>query len=89
MEVFVFKTEDLAKKFCESIVQKMSDSFSISKEEAIGRLNKRWINVECITNDDIIFHETDDFWAYDIYYGHNSRWWARKNDDLLMPLPYP
>lgn len=77
-----------AAEFIDSIIIKMISEFGITKEEAYGRVNERWKHLGHISEDDIIFHETEEFWAYDIYYGHDSRWWARMNDKNLKPVPH-
>jgi hypothetical protein len=65
------------------------DRFNISLEEAVGRMNRLWSTTEEIVGDNIIYHETIDYWAFTIYYGKPSRWWAREDDPTLIPLPYP
>jgi hypothetical protein len=87
---FRFKTDEQSEQFCTEIVMFMKETFNISLEEALGRLNKHWSNItERIGEDQMIYHETIEFWGYDIYYGPVSRWWAREDDPTLKPLPYP
>ena len=35
----------------------------------------------------IAYHESAIYWAKDIFYGHDSRWWKKEKE--LQPLPYP
>ncbi|MFM1652554.1 hypothetical protein ACI7RC_10695 [Brevibacillus sp. B_LB10_24] len=86
---FEFITDQESERFCKTIVEKMIDLFSISEEEALGRINRKWRGIKFVGEDHIIYHELEDFWAYDIYYGSDSRWWARKDDVDLKPLPFP
>jgi len=87
--MFYFKTNKDSYEFCRGIIECMITQFAIAREEAICRINKRWDGFEIITEDDMIYHETVEFWANDIYYGRDSRWWARGNDPSLTPLPFP
>lgn len=84
---FIFKTDKESYEYCVSIIDKMVELFGITKEEALGRMNKTWGNLELVGDDDLIYHEDEDYWANNIYYGKNSRWWT--NPDGLKPLPYP
>lgn len=86
---FGFRTDNKAKDFCTAIVLFMQNKFNVSLNEAVGRMNRLWSTTDEIVGDDIVYHETVEYWAYNIYYGKDSRWWARENDPTLRPLPYP
>ncbi|GMK38552.1 hypothetical protein PCCS19_16060 [Paenibacillus sp. CCS19] len=88
MGKFVFDTDNSTYKFCECIVNRMITSFGLSDEEAVGRINNLWAKLGSILEGDIMFHETPEFWAYDIYYGHDSSWWHRLDDPSLRPIKY-
>ncbi|WP_117211403.1 hypothetical protein [Allorhizocola rhizosphaerae] len=75
------------KGFLEEIVDEMVRLFRISRDEAIGRMNREWADQEFHDEDDLIFHETPDYWARDIYYGPDARW--RDRGATPRPLPYP
>lgn len=60
--------------------------FSISLEEAIGRINREWQG-KPIVGDDIVYHEAEDYWAQNIYFGKSSEWWL--SPPGLKPKPYP
>ena len=83
---FAFFTDSRSRHFCESIASEMSALFGISAEEAVGRINRAWSGLSII-GDDIVHHEDEEFWAFNIYYGHDSFWW--KNPPDLKPLPFP
>jgi hypothetical protein len=34
-----------------------------------------------------VLHETADYWAKTIYYGHGVPWW--RGEEGLTPTPYP
>ncbi|GEB35861.1 hypothetical protein BPA01_54410 [Brevibacillus parabrevis] len=66
----------------------MVDQFQITEEEAVGRINMHWSNTEIMGGCCMVYHESPEFWAYEIYFGSNSRWWARKGDPELKPKPF-
>ncbi|MCY9698413.1 hypothetical protein [Paenibacillus alginolyticus] len=90
MSTFVFKTNQESDDFCKRIAGSMVELFCISREEAIRRINNQWRGVD-LTGDmvELITHELPNDWAYIIYYGHGSRWWKRKDDPTLKPIPFP
>jgi hypothetical protein len=67
-ERFEFTTDVDLTAFCEAIVNRMVSLFGITFDEAVGRLNRDWKGLN-ITGDDVIYHETKDYWAKTIYYG--------------------
>ena len=70
--------------FCEEVLAAMVTKLDVSRGEALLRLNKRWAGVD-FEEDDLRYHESPEFWAQDIYYGHDSLWWQEPSD--LAPLP--
>lgn len=87
MNNFSFKTDEQSFEFCKSIIQEMVMLFGIDKDEAIGRMNRLWTGLEFLGDEDLIYHEDEEYWANTIYYGKGSFWW--KEPDDLKPLPYP
>lgn len=83
---FAFQTDDHTKYACEEIVGEMVKLFGISTDEAIARINEAWDGLSIIGPDDLIFHETTGYWAHNIYYGKDSRWWLFPEG--LEPRPY-
>ena len=87
MKKFSFPVDDRGKGFCCAIAYEMVRLFSISEDEAVGRINQAWRNVKLIEAEHPLYHEDEAFWANDIYYGHDSKWWKKPED--LKPQPYP
>jgi hypothetical protein len=87
MSEFTFKTDEKSYAFMQSIVAEMMQQFSISRNEAVGRLNSAWTRMEIKGPDHVIYHEYQKFWANNMYYGTDSFWWLNPPD--LKPLPYP
>ena len=84
---FEFETDDKSRTFIEDIVKEMMDLFSITRDEAVGRMNRLWRGQSFGGPEEVIFHEDEEYWAKTIYYGKESLWW--KNPPDLKPLPYP
>ena len=89
MSEFQFSTAPTALDYCRRIVNAMVRLFDIDHEEAIGRVNRQWKNARFETDDEVhtLTHETSEFWANDIYYGPDSRWWTA--DAQPRPRHYP
>ncbi|NBI28431.1 hypothetical protein [Chengkuizengella marina] len=85
-----FNTNSDGYVLCLEIVRTMKNDFGISTEEAIGRIRSKWKGNDIIDEDDLVFYEGPDYWAYDIYYGLYSAWWQKTKEELaeLSPLPY-
>ena len=87
MSAFTFPTDPKGEHFCKEIADEMVQFFTIPMKEAIGRINREWKNVNLVGDQHVIYHESADFYAKDIYFGHDSKWW--KNEEEAKPLPYP
>ena len=87
MNNFEFVTDEESEEFCIEIAKKMIELFGISMDEAMGRINRCWEGLE-IVGDDLIYHEDEEYWAKNIYYGKNSFWWLKEGSEDLKPLPY-
>ncbi|WP_053955204.1 hypothetical protein [Inediibacterium massiliense] len=90
MSKFVFKMDEEAEEFCMLIASEMRKLFGITEEEAIGRINRFWSNLGTFEGEDmLIYHETGEFWAKEICYGHDSKWWAKEGKEDIKPIPFP
>jgi hypothetical protein len=92
MAIFPFKTDEKSEAFCHSIAREMTKLFGISEHEAIHRIGRFWKRLpEIVGEQDIVYHETEDYWARTIYYGKDSFWWitdrASRHLPPLTPLP--
>lgn len=89
VQPFAFNTTPESLVYCLSICQEMTRLFGISEAEAIRRMNQRWHHVGFVTPDEInnLTHDVPDYWAKDIYYGHESMWW--RDEVNCKPLPCP
>jgi len=87
MKTFTFNTDDKGELFCLEIAREMVRLFKIPFQEAIGRINREWKNVDLVGDEHAIYHDTTDFYARDVYFGHDSKWW--KDESRAKPQPYP
>jgi hypothetical protein len=84
-----------ALNFCAAIAEEMVRSYGIPYREAVARINRQWSDPGpsgrtpriWMVGLDLAYHETPQFWASDIYYGHDSHWWTP--DARPRPLPPP
>ena len=87
MNQFSFPLDAEGQAFCCDIAKDMMRLFLIPKDEAIGRINREWRNVSILDRQHPLYHEDSDFWAKDIYYGHDSSWWI--DEARAVGQPYP
>jgi hypothetical protein len=81
--------------FCRRIASEMADRFAITNGEATARINRKWSAPGdggraprvWIVGQAMVYHETAEFWAHDIFYGPDSRWWVPGT--LPRPLTRP
>ncbi|WP_156516426.1 hypothetical protein [Nocardia arizonensis] len=78
-------TDEKGEELFSEIASRMSNDFGISEVEAVARINSRFVGLEFLGND-LIFHQSDDYWAKDIMFGHDI-WW--KSESAMSPLPAP
>ena len=83
---FLFQVDARGRAFCDRIADEMIRRFGISEDEALGRINELWRGVD-FEPQDLRYHETEEYWANDVYFGHGSLWWM--NPPNLKPVPYP
>ena len=89
MSAYSFDVAPFAKLYIDSIVVEMIKLFGISRDEALGRINRHWKGVSFEDQQDIdgLTNELPDYWARRIYYGPNAKWWL--DDQDIKPLSYP
>ncbi|MCQ4087346.1 hypothetical protein [Saccharibacillus sp. JS10] len=77
----VFPANEKAKDYCLWIAEVMQSEFGISKKEAVDRINSFWRRNDLTDDDNIMYHEGPDFWAYQIYC-KDTFWWNMKKEEL-------
>lgn len=77
-----------AREYLNDIVSAMVTLFSISRDEADGRVGEFWAGQTFLSKEALIalFHVPAEHWAKRIYYDC-ARWWA--DEQSLPPAPYP
>ena len=86
---FSFNVTNEGEDFCKEIIEEMVNNFGLTESEALGRINKLWINWDFDSKEEIRYHDLPKDWAYMIYYGRDSHWWNRLDEPTLEPIPYP
>ena len=74
---FACAGDDAALRFCREIAEAMMTAYGISREEATARINRAWSEPDdsgrtprvWIVGLDIVYHESAEHWAADIYGG--------------------
>jgi hypothetical protein len=57
--------------WCERVVQRMTEMFGITREEALAKINQFWQGQDFTDSYDLYLHETNEYWARVFYYdGH-------------------
>lgn len=74
-----------AEEFCEELVEEFVRLFGISRAEAVGRVDQAWKDDD-FEPEDLRLHETPEYWANTIYFGHDSQWWTNPRE--LVPVAY-
>lgn len=83
--MFDFNTDAESQEYCEEIVCEIIALFGLTRNESIRRVNQYWKGTSIIGDDHVIYHENTDYWAKDICYGHESRWWLNEKAASLKP----
>jgi hypothetical protein len=83
---YSFTVDAEGQAFVDEVVDEMLRLFGIDEAEALARVNRQWSGVD-FKPDDLRYHETAEFWANDIYFGPDSRWWMHPGN--LVPRPRP
>lgn len=79
--------DEQAIRFCEQIATEMTRRFAITPGEAVTRVNSHWCGQQIGGSDEIAYHEDEEFWAQDIFWGHDSSWWITGEKRASMNLP--
>ena len=66
--MYKFEIDEESKAFCNQIAACMVLLFGISTTEAVSRINQQWAGLSFV-GDDIIYHDTAEDWAKNIYWG--------------------
>lgn len=78
-----------AAEFIEQVVSAMVRLFGMSRDEAVGRVNRHWRGQEFrrLGKRMALYHQAPDWWAKTITYGRDSEWWL--DEENAQPEPYP
>lgn len=87
---FRMKTSAETLELLDAIADEMTALLSISRAEAVARINQQWHGTDLSGEDEIILHEDERYWALWIYYGGNVPDWSPAADrSTWTPRPLP
>jgi hypothetical protein len=90
MNEFLMKTSGESLELLNAIADEMVTLFSISRTEAVARINQQWRGTDLSGEDEIILHEDERYWALSIYYGGSVPDWSPSADrSAWSPQPVP
>jgi hypothetical protein len=69
----------------DAIIERMVSLFSISTAKAVARINEQWSGQDLSSDDEIILHEDDYYWALFIFFGGNVPDWNPQADRSAWP----
>ncbi len=81
-----FLVNSKAQWYCEAIVKEMQNHFGISEKEAVDRINDFWSHNDLTDDMDIMYHESPEFWAYQMY--SDDQYWWRISKEEIIPRKY-
>ncbi len=87
---FTMRADEKMTGYFAQIVEEMQQRFSISRREAVARVNDAWGNLEFSPYPSLICHEFPEHWAYWIYYLDDINYWEENADHShwkVRPLP--
>lgn len=87
MSHFSFTTDQGGEAYCALIAGEMERLFGISRQEAIGRINRHWAGQTNVGPDAMVYREDEEFWANTIYYTSDSYWWIPGKKVDVKPYP--
>ncbi|MFH8343845.1 hypothetical protein [Streptomyces sp. NPDC018045] len=66
--------------YLDEIAEEMVGLFGIPTAEAVARINYEWRDQSFEEEDDLIFHELPEHWAYVLYYSGTVPYWDPEAD---------
>ena len=85
---YEFATDRDAEKYLDSIVEAMMRGFGLQRDEAIAHINSLWRQIDHVSGpEDLMYHETPEYWANQFYLGRDSYWWLSPTKRQEMNLP--
>lgn len=84
---FSFKTNLNSEIYCLAIAQHLVMEYKIPEDEAINRISYFWGEDDLTSEDNLLYHESPEYWAGTIYF-EDEFWWD-KDVKSLIPRKYP
>lgn len=89
MNKYIFETDAEAEAYCDKIATAMEALFAVPAAEAVARINQQWVGLVLTGNTFLLYQETPEYWANQIYWEYDSFWWIQGQDRERLGLPPP
>jgi hypothetical protein len=89
MSEFMMPTTESIAEFFADIADEMVNVFNISRTEAVARINAHWSGQQFTSDDNIVLHEDDTYWAMIIYYQDVPTWDPNADRSAWRPVEPP
>lgn len=90
VQTFLAKATEDVLDLLEEVAEEMVSLFSISKSEAVARINAQWPGQHFLEDSELILHEDPYYWALFIYYdGDVPDWNPSADRSSWKPSPAP
>ena len=80
MSDFLMATSEETLELLDFIADEMVSLFSLARAEAVARINEQWQGQDLSSDDEVILHEDEYYWALWIYYGGKVSDWSPEAD---------
>jgi hypothetical protein len=75
---------ELLREMVEELVR-----LGVSRNEAVARINYQWDGLDLSAEDDLVLHETADYWAWPMYFEGEIPDWSPEADKSSWPVKPP
>jgi hypothetical protein len=90
MSDYQMAVSNVVQELLDAIVYEMGVLFGIQRAEAVARINEQWHGRDLSSDEEIILHEDEYYWALFIYFGGKVSDWKRDADRSdWTPRPKP
>jgi hypothetical protein len=73
MPDFTAVLDDNARDYFEAIVEVLTTHLGHTRDDAVEKIND-WSGPRKVEPDDLVYHETPEFWACRLHYGRHDFW---------------
>ncbi|TDF35465.1 hypothetical protein EYS14_18780 [Alteromonadaceae bacterium M269] len=75
---FTFETDKESYEFCIDVIKTLSHGFGMSENDALTLINKEWRHIGFFNKEHVFHHESAEYFANELFFGHDSYWWLNE-----------